>query len=52
MALRRGLREAFAKTRGGIVERIMKDNHPLAQRPENVVTWCRIARKKAERVRV
>ena len=27
----------------------MKDNHTLAQQPENVVTWCRIAKEEAER---
>ena len=27
----------------------MKDNHTLANRPENAVTWCRIAKEEAER---
>jgi hypothetical protein len=49
-SLRRGLRETLAKTRGGCVEIIMKDNHTLAHRPENAVTWCRIAREEAERI--
>ncbi len=49
-ALRRGLRESLEKTRGCCVEIIMKDNHTLARRPENAVTWCRIAREEAQRV--
>jgi hypothetical protein len=49
-ALRRGIRELLEKTRGCVVELIMKDNHTLAQRPENAVTWCRIAKEEAERL--
>jgi hypothetical protein len=49
-ALRRELRQMLEKTRGCIVEIIMKDNHTLAQRPENAVEWCRIAREEAERI--
>ena len=51
-AIRKGLREVLEKTRGCVVELIMKDNHTLANRPENAVTWCRIAREEAERVGV
>ena len=49
-AIRRGLREILEKTRGCVVELIMKDNHTLAQRPEHAVTWCRIAKEEAERL--
>jgi hypothetical protein len=49
-ALRKGLRENLEKARGCVVELIMKDNHTLAERPENAVTWCRIAREEAERL--
>jgi hypothetical protein len=49
-AVRSGLREILEKTRGCVVEVIMKDNHSLAHRPENVVEWCRIAREETERV--
>jgi len=48
-AIRRSLREAFAVTRGCAVEVIMKDNHTIGRRPENVATWCRIAKEEAER---
>ena len=46
-AVRRGLREALAVTRGCVVEIIMKDNHTLANCPENAVQWCRIAKEEA-----
>jgi hypothetical protein len=49
-ALRRSLRETLAKTRGCIVELIMKDNHTLANRPENALAWCHIAKEEAEKV--
>jgi hypothetical protein len=47
--LRRGLRDTLDKTRGCVVELIMKDNHTLARCPEHAVTWCRIAKEEAER---
>jgi len=50
-SLRKGLREDLEKTRGCVVEVIMKDNHTLGNRPENAVTWCRIAEEEVERVR-
>jgi len=50
-SLRQGLREILAKTRGCVVEIIMKDNHTLANRPENAVDWCRIAKEEVERLR-
>lgn len=46
-AIRQSLRRAMEITRGCIVEVIMKDNHTLAGRPENAVTWCRIAKEEA-----
>jgi len=30
-----------------LVEVIMKDNHTIGGRPQNVVEWCRIAREEA-----
>lgn len=49
-SLRQSLRETLEKTQGCCVEMIMKDNHTLANRPENAVTWCHIAREEAERL--
>ena len=48
-AIRRSLRQTLEKTRGCVVEIIMKDNHTLGGRPENAVRWCRIAREEAEK---
>jgi len=47
-AIRTEIRGILEKTRGCVVELIMKDNHTLAQRPENAATWCRIAKQEAE----
>jgi len=49
-AIRRDLRESLQKTEGCVVEIIMKDNHTLGGRPENLVEWCRVAQEEAERI--
>jgi len=46
--IRADLREALAKTSGCVVEIIMKDNHTIGNRPENLTEWCAIARQEAE----
>jgi hypothetical protein len=48
-AIRAGLRKALEVTKGCVVELIMKDNHTIGNRPENVVKWCRIAQEEARR---
>jgi len=47
--IRRSLRETLNITRANNchVEIIMKDNHTLANHPENAVRWCRIAMEEA-----
>jgi hypothetical protein len=47
--IRKDIRSIFEITRGCVVEIIMKDNHTIGGRPENVVEWSRIARQEAER---
>ncbi len=49
-SIRKELRESLRTTEGCIVEVIMKDNHTIGNRPENVVTWCRIAKQEAEAI--
>ena len=49
-SIRASIRELFAKTRGCLVEIIMKDNHTIGNRPENVARWCAIAKEEAEAV--
>jgi hypothetical protein len=48
-AIRSGLRRALDVTRGCVVEIIMKDNHTIGNRPENVIQWCRIAKEESQR---
>ncbi len=48
-AIRSELRRAFDAARRCVVEVIMKDNHTIGNRPENVVQWCRIAKEEAVR---
>lgn len=46
-AIRRSLRESLAITKDCVVEIIMKDNHTLANCPQNAVRWCHIAKEEA-----
>jgi hypothetical protein len=48
-SIRRRLRRSLDVAKGCVVEVIMKDNHTIGKRPENVVRWCRIAREEVER---
>lgn len=48
-AIRRELRHLLEVTKGCVVEIIMKDNHTIGGRPENVVGWCRIAKEESQR---
>ena len=48
-AIRSELRRALDATKGCVVEIIMKDNHTIGGRPENVIQWCRIAKEEAQR---
>ena len=43
------LRRAIDVAGGGCLEIIMKDNHTLANRPENAVEWVRIAMDEAQK---
>jgi hypothetical protein len=49
-AVRQEIRKLLEMTRDNIVELIMKDNHTIGNRPENVVEWCRIAKEEALRI--
>jgi hypothetical protein len=49
-SIRRDIRGSFERSRGCRVEIIMKDNHTIGGRPENVVEWSRIAREEADRM--
>ncbi|MCP4606468.1 MAG: hypothetical protein GY847_39170 [Proteobacteria bacterium] len=47
---RKEIREVLEITKGCVVEIIMKDNHTISQRPENLVEWCQIAKEEAKRI--
>jgi len=49
-AIRQDIQKNFRITKGCVVEIIMKDNHTIGHRPENVVDWCMIAKEEAERI--
>ena len=48
--IRQDLRRNLEITKGCVVEIIMKDNHTLGNRPENVKEWCRIAKETVEEI--
>lgn len=43
--IREKLRRDLEITKDCVVEIIMKDNHTIANRPENLIQWCRIVRE-------
>lgn len=49
-AVRQEIRTLLETTRDNIVELIMKDNHTIGNRPENVVEWSHIAKEEAMRI--
>jgi hypothetical protein len=49
-AVRQEIHDIFEITKDNVVELIMKDNHSLGGSPENVVTWCRIAKEESRRM--
>jgi hypothetical protein len=48
--IRSDIRSDLTRTRGCCVELIMKDNNTIGGNPENVKTWCRIAREESDRL--
>ena len=44
--IRKKLRRDLEITKDCVVEIIMKDNHTIANRPENLIQWCRIVREE------
>ena len=44
--IRQNIRRALNITKDCRVEIIMKDNHTIGNNPENVITWCRIAKEE------
>ena len=48
--IRNDLRRYLEMTKGCVVEIIMKDNHTIGNRPENVKEWCAIAQETIREV--
>ena len=48
--IRKELRDFIKTTKNCRVEIIMKENHTIANNPENVINWCRIAKEEAENI--
>ena len=47
-AIRKKIRDILHTMKGCVIELIMKDNHTLGNRPENVVEWTNIAKEEIE----
>lgn len=47
--IREAVRETLDKTRGCVLEIVMKDNHTLGGNPEHAVRWCRIVEEEIEK---
>ncbi len=45
--IKKELRDFYQKTKDCRVEVLMKDNHTLGNRPENIVEWAKIAKEEA-----
>ncbi len=48
-AVRRSLRNDLERTRGCVVELIMKDTHTVAHQPQRLADWVRIAKEEVDR---
>lgn len=48
-AVRKSLSDTLQKTKGCIVELVMKDNHTIGKNPDNIVNWVKIAREEIEK---
>lgn len=48
-AIRKKIRQILDKTKGCVVEILMKDNHTLGKNPDNVTEWVKIVRQEIER---
>ncbi len=47
--IRKNLHHDLERTKGCVVELVMKDNHTLAGKPENLFKWVRVAREELAR---
>ena len=49
-SVRQKVKDFLIKTKGCVVEILMKDNHTLGKNPENIINWVKIAREEIEKI--
>lgn len=49
-SIRKSIHNALMLTKGCVLEIIMKDNHTLGNRPDNIIEWARIAKEEVIRM--
>jgi len=49
-SIRKNIQNALKITKGCVLEIIMKDNHTLGNRPDNIIEWARIAKEEVIRM--
>ena len=49
-SVRQKVRGFLEKTKGCVVEILMKDNHTLGKNPDNIINWVKIAREEIEKI--
>lgn len=49
-AVRQKVNDFLKKTKGCVVEIIMKDNHTIGKNPDNIIDWVKIVREEIEKV--
>jgi hypothetical protein len=48
--VRKDINEALKRTRGCVLEILMKDNHTLGKNPDNIINWVKIVREEIEKI--
>ena len=48
--VRQKVTDFLKKTKGCVVEIIMKDNHTLGKNPDNIINWVKIVREEIEKI--
>lgn len=48
--VRKKVNDALKKTKGCVVEIIMKDTHTLGKNPDNIINWVKVVREEIEKI--
>ncbi len=49
-SIRQKIKDSLRKTKGCVVEILMKDNHTLGKNPDNIINWVKIVREEIEKI--